>query len=186
LALHQSRNPIRGLYNIGHGVVNSMRYMLANMLLFLLPPTRWFQFKRYVLRKLGIKVGSGTNICGGVQFFGGGLVEIGSDCWIGLNTKFITSPNTVVHIADNCDIAPEVIFMCGTHEIGDSARRAGAGRGGDIVIGAGSWIGVRSTLLGGAVLQGGNIVGAGTLVRGLQIAPDTLVHGVPGRVARSL
>lgn len=163
-----------------------MRYMLANIILLLLPPTRCFHFKRYVLIKLGIKIGRGTNICGGVQFFGGGAIEIGSDCWIGLNTKFITSSNTVVRIADNCDIAPDVIFMCGTHEIGKPSRRAGAGRGNDIVIGAGCWIGVRSTLLGGAVLEGGNIVGAGTLVRSVQFAPDTLVLGVPGRIARSL
>lgn len=163
-----------------------MRYMLANIILVLLPPTRWFDFKRFLLRKLGIVIGDGTSICGGVQFFGGGAIEIGRDCWIGLNTKFITSPNTVVRIGDSCDVAPEVIFMCGTHEIGNSIRRAGNGRSEDILVGSGSWIGVRSTLLGGAVLEGGNVVGAGTLLRGARIDADTLVVGVPGRIARSL
>jgi maltose O-acetyltransferase len=162
-----------------------MRYMLINIILFLLPPTRWFGLKRAILRGLGVTIGNGTSICGGVQFFGGGAIEIGCDCWIGLNTKFITSPNTVVRIGDNCDVAPDVIFMCGTHEIGDPSRRAGVGRGENIVVGSGCWIGVRSTLLGGVVLEGGNIVGAGTLVRGARIEADKLIVGVPGRIARS-
>lgn len=163
-----------------------MAYMFANLMLALLPPTRFFGVKRVLLGLLGIRVGEGTRVCGAVQFFGGGRVTIGRNCWIGLNARFYTSPNGNVTIGNRCDIAPETCFMNGSHDMGDHNRRAGPGRSDHIEVGDGSWIGVRSILLGGSKVGAGCVVAAGSLVRGEMVAPDTLIAGVPARTVREL
>ena len=160
--------------------------MIANLMLSLLPPTRLFGLKRLLLRTLGVVVGDGTRVCGAVQFFGGGKVAIGRDCWIGLNVRFYTSPAANVTIGDNCDIAPETCFMTGTHEMGGPDRRAGPGRSDHVWIGGGTWIGVRSTLLGGAEIGRGSIVGAGSLVLGRETEANSLLMGSPAKVMRQL
>jgi acetyltransferase-like isoleucine patch superfamily enzyme len=163
-----------------------MKYMIANLLLALIPPTRFFGLKRTLLRALGITVGQGTRICGGVQFFGAGRVAIGRDCWIGINTRFYTSLGRDVTIGDRCDVAPDVCFMNGTHEMGGPERRAGAGMSADIVVGSGSWVGVRSILLGGARIGEGSMVAAGSLVLGQDTPPDSLLAGSPAKLLRKL
>lgn len=163
-----------------------MTYHIANLILAILPPTRWFELKRVILLLLGFRIGKGTRICGGVKFFGSGKIVIGADCWIGIGTHFYTSERGNVFIGRNCDIAPEVCFHCGTHLLGPRHRRAGAGRSRSIQIGRGSWIGVRATVLLGARIGRGSIVGAGTLVLEGRSDADSLVFGTPGRVTRRL
>lgn len=163
-----------------------MRFLIANLLLAVLPPTRLFRLKRVLLQLLGIVLGEGTSVCGGVQFFGGGSVTIGRGCWIGINTKFYTSPNGDVTIGDYCDIAPDTCFMNGSHEMGDSRRRAGPGRSENIEVGPGTWIGVRSTLLGGSRIGSGCMVAANSLVLSRAVEPNTLLAGVPARAIRQL
>ena len=163
-----------------------MRYYVANLFLALLPPTRFFVFKRILLRACGIGVGCGTRVCSGTKFYGAGRVVIGSDCWIGLETKFYTAEQAQIRIGDRCDIAPEVMFICGSHEIGDAERRAGAGTACSIEIGSGIWIGARSTVLGGAQLSNSSIYAAGSLVPGGSYPESVLMAGHPVRVIRSL
>ena len=163
-----------------------MKYLIACLLLNILPPTRFFAAKRILLRLLGIVVGSGTRVCGRVEFYGAGKVVIGADCWIGIGTKFYTSVGGDVIIGDRCDIAPEVAFMCGSHMIGNALRRAGDGRAGTIRVGEGCWLGIRATLLGGADVGRSSVVGANSLLLKKDYPPSSLIVGVPACVARSL
>ncbi len=163
-----------------------MRYMIANLILALLPPTRFFGLKRTLLRALGIAIGDETRVCGGVRFFGAGRIVIGRDCWIGLNTCFYTSSDGHVEIGDRCDIAPDVVFMNGSHRMGNTNRRAGEGTAGTIRVAAGCWIGVRSVLLGNATIGFGTMVGAGSLVLGRQWPDNALLLGVPAAVVKTL
>jgi maltose O-acetyltransferase len=159
---------------------------LANLLLILLPTTRFFAVKRAILRILGIRVGEGTNVCGDVRFYGGGRIFIGNDCWIGIGTKFYTTVEADIVVEDNCDIAPEVSFVCGSHEIGNRERRAGVGKGTAIRIGKGSWVGCGATVLGGCHLGAASVVSARALLTGNPYAESVLLMGVPARVVRSL
>lgn len=151
-----------------------------------MPPTRWFGFKAFILRVLGIHVGQGTRVCGEVKFFGGGRVIIGDACWIGLGACFYTSPGADVEIGDRCDIAPQVSFMCGTHEIGAEDRRAGPGKSEPITVSSGSWIGFGSTLLGGCSVGASSIVAARSLLLGKTYASNSLLAGSPAQIKRSL
>ena len=50
---------------------------------------------------------------------------------------------------------------------------------------AGTWIGARSTILGGVTLGEGSIVAAGAVVS-RSVPPNTIVGGVPASVIREL
>lgn len=163
-----------------------MKYMIINWVLALLPPTRWFGVKRAILRALGVRVGDNTRICGGVRLYGAGLVEIGAECWIGLNCSFYTSPGYRIVIGDRCDIAPQTTFMQGSHEIGPVSRRAGEGKAGDIIVGDGCWIGVQSILMGGSTLEEGCLAGANTMLMPRTYPASSLILGSPGRIVRTL
>ncbi|RME57147.1 transferase [Candidatus Parcubacteria bacterium] len=133
----------------------------------------------------GVKVSKGGRVNGHTCFYGRGYVSIGEDTWIGPRCRFYTHPNAEIVIGDNCDIAPEVAFVTGTHEIGSEMRRAGRGYCLPIEVGDGCWIGARTTILGGVHIGKGSVIAAGSVVVG-DIPPNALAAGVPARVKRRL
>lgn len=151
-----------------------------------MPTTRAFGLKRFIARLCGIRVETGSKICGDVAVYGAGKVEIGSNCWIGIGCAIFASENTTVKIGDRCDLAPQVVIHTGTHEIGDKRHRAGPGFAEGVVIGSGTWIGVRTTILHGVNLKGGNVIAAGSVVIRGDYEADTLMGGTPAKVLRGL
>jgi maltose O-acetyltransferase len=163
-----------------------VKYMLANLLLAIMPVSRWFEFKRIMLKVLGISVGDGARVCSHVRFYGAGKVTIGQAVWVGPGTEFHSAIGGNITIGDRCDIAPGVMFVTGSHDMGDEHRRAGPGTAASIAIGAGSWIGTRATILGGSQIESGCMVAAGSLVLPKVWAANTLLMGTPARATRKL
>jgi maltose O-acetyltransferase len=158
---------------------------IANWALQALPVSRLYVFKRYLLNHSGIAVAQGSLINGGTRFYGRGHVAVGSQTWVGPNCNFYTHPDAPISIGDRCDIAPDVSFVTGSHEIGSADRRAGAGWAKLIHIGDGCWIGTRVMLLGGVCVGRGSIVAAGAVVT-KDVPENSLVGGVPARLIRQL
>jgi maltose O-acetyltransferase len=154
-------------------------------MLFFLPPTRLFGIKRYLAGVAGVCLEEGVRICGQTAFIGKGRVSVGKNTWIGFRTAFYCTQLAEIRIGANCDIGPEVTFLSGSHEIGPHERRAGKGRGDDIVIGDGCWIGARVTILGGVRISSGAIIGAGAVVCS-DVPSDVIYVGVPATQLRSL
>lgn len=144
-----------------------------------LPATRCFVFKRWLLNLFGFNVGCGAKICGGVRFYGRGNFSVGEDTWVGLGCVFILSEKASINIGDRCDIAPQVLFHTGSHALGDETRRAGKGFSQPIVVGAGSWICSRATLLGGSFIGRGCLVAAGAVVLPGDYKDNSMLAGVP-------
>jgi acetyltransferase-like isoleucine patch superfamily enzyme len=159
---------------------------IFNWITKILPDTRAFKIKRVAARLCGIKVQPGTKICGGVKFYGNGDIEIGRDCWIGIDCTFFVSDKAKVYIGDCCDIAPKVILHTGSHHIGNSDRRAGTGYAENIRIGAGTWVGVGSTVLCGAHISQGSIIAAGSVITKGDYEKSSLLAGVPARKIKNL
>lgn len=137
--------------------------------------------KRGLLRAAGFSIGRNTVIVGPIYPFGD--LTIGSDCWIGRNMT--VHGNGSVVIGDRCDIAPDVRFLTGSHEIGGHDRRAGEGRCHHITVGNGVWIGAGATVLGDTQVGDGAVVAAcACVVR--NVSEDTVVGGVPAKTIRSL
>ena len=159
---------------------------LANVALAVLPTTRAFALKRWILCVLGFAIGPATRIAGGTGFYGGGTVRIGMDVWVGIKVSFYTIPGTNVIVEDNCDLAPNVVIHSGTHLMGSAIRRAGALHGDHIHIGRGTWIGTGAIVLAGARIGAGSVVAAGALVQAGTYKDNVLLAGVPARVVRDL
>jgi maltose O-acetyltransferase len=160
------------------------RNHFINSLLSLLPLTRFFKLKAHCLRWLGIQVGADARITGDIKLYGRGNLSIGASSWLGIGCKFYIPVGVSVTIGDHCDIAPEVKFVCGSHHIGTAQRRAGEGFADDIVVGAGSWIGIGATLLPGVQLGQGSLVAAGAVVTQGHYPDHALLAGVPAKVIK--
>lgn len=141
-----------------------------------------FEKKRKLLNKLpNFDIGAGTKIVGPIEVFG--KLTVGENCWIGKNFKI--NGNGIVVIGDCCDIGPEVTFQTGTHEIGATERRAGAGVVCDQSVGNGTWIGGRATILNNTTIGNGCVI-AGCACVTKDVADNTMVGGVPAHKIRDL
>jgi len=160
------------------------RYFL-NLALFLFPVSSFFFFKCLLLKLGNVNVSDGVSVNGHTWFYGRGKVEIGENSWIGPRCRFYSDQSVTISIGKNCDVAPEVAFVTGSHEIGVESRRAGVGYCKSIVIEDGCWIGARVTILGGVTIGSGSVVGAGALVN-KSVPSNTIVAGVPAKIIRSL
>lgn len=130
---------------------------------------------------LGYHIGEETKVVG--PLFCTAQLTVGERCWIGKNLHI--HGNGIVTIGDNCDVAPEVVFITGGHEIGAHDRRAGKGNSYSIHIGNGTWVGARSTILRDVTIGAGCVIASCSCVV-KNVEDDLLVAGIPARTIRRL
>lgn len=140
-----------------------------------------FPLKRKLLNWAGYKIGENTKIVGPI--FITADLSVGRDTWIGRN--FSVHGNGSVEIGNNCDVAPDVTFYTGGHEIGDATRRAGKGINKSSIIKDGCWICAASKILPGIVIEESCVVAAGAVVT-KNIEKNQLVGGVPAQLIKRL
>lgn len=165
-------------------MIRIIRLYVANLVSALSPATRGFALRRGLYRWSGVSIGDGAQLCGGVRL-DNIHVRIGADTWVGGESRIVGGERSCVVVGDRCDLGPQVLLVAGTHELGPRRRRAGTGRARPIVIGNGTWVGARATVLAGATVGEGCVIAAGALVTA-DVADDTIVGGVPARTIRSL
>lgn len=102
---------------------------------------------------------------------------INYNCWFDLGDD--------IEIGENCNIAMNVHFINGTHEIGDENRRAAQGITKRIVVGAGSWIGADTIIMPGVTIGKGVVVGTGSLVT-TDLEDNAIYFGRPARLYKKL
>lgn len=158
---------------------------LNSVLWHFLPPTRAFRLKRIMLRLAGASVGNNVRCTSSVRTFISGPLTIGANTWVGHDVLFVGG-NAPIVIGSDCDIAPRVSFITGTHEIKtEGTRAAGTGYSLPISIEDGCWVCSGATLLGGTVIGAHSIVAAGAVVRG-KFDPYSIIGGVPARTIGTL
>lgn len=157
---------------------------VANVVSMTLPQTRCFGLRAALFKVGGVRIGRGVRISGTARIPYGN-VEIGANSWIGPGTHLIAANGAPIRIGSNCDLAPEVMLVVGSHDIGDHSRRAGLGTATSIEIGDGCWLGARTMVLGGSTMRAGSVAAAGALIVD-DVAQDTLVLGVPARPVKAL
>jgi len=157
----------------------------ANLVAAVSPVRETFGLRRKLFIWGGIRIGPRTRILHRVCFYDR-YTSIGSETWIGEGCVFHSTINGAIVVGDRVDFAPGCHVVSGTHEIGEHARRAGAGTGGKISIGSGCWIGTGAVILAGAEIGAGSIVAAGAVVRAGTYPEDVLLAGVPATVKRVL
>jgi acetyltransferase-like isoleucine patch superfamily enzyme len=140
-----------------------------------------------LLRGAGATIGEGVNLKGRLHLDNAtdlSKLRIGDHCYIGDGCAFDLA-NSIV-IEDGAVLSAEVMVV--THQ--DDGGRSALGhlfprRDGPVRIGAGSWLGVRATVLQGVTIGPGTFVAAGSVVVDSPPA-GTLVAGVPAKVVRHL
>ena len=162
-----------------------IRYII-NIFLSIIPSTRLFRLKSLLVSIGNSKLGKNVCFNQNVKFYGNSNVVIGNNTWVGVQCSFFSSSPACIRIGSNCDIAPNVLFNTGSHEIGDSLRRAGSGKSDSINVGDGTWIGSSVTILGGANIGKGSIISAGSLVLPGDYPKNTLLGGVPAKGLKAL
>jgi maltose O-acetyltransferase len=158
---------------------------VTNILLMLMPHSRWFSLRRIVLSLSGVNIDKSVKFCGGGWIYGRGNLHIKKGTWLSPKTIFYTNPDAEIGIGENCDIGPGVKFMTGSHAAGSSSRRAGKGEAKKIIVGNGTWIGGYSIILGGVNIGDGCVIAAGSVVT-LNIPDNILAAGVPAIKKKAL
>jgi acetyltransferase-like isoleucine patch superfamily enzyme len=114
-----------------------------------------------------------------------GSLSIGEGTWIG-HEVIIVGGDAPISIGANCDFAPRVSIVTGSHRINSHGPRvAGDGYSLPISIGNGCWIGAGAIILGGTTIGERSIVAAGAVVKG-NFPGGSLIGGVPARVIREI
>ncbi|MCK9931845.1 acyltransferase [Frankia sp. Mgl5] len=132
-----------------------------------------------LLQRSGFDVDRTARCVASARFYLPAL-HIGRDAFVGHEVRVYGGAGAEVRIGEQVDIAPGVMFLAGTHEIGGRTRRAGAGRGTRIEVGAGTWIGAGSLIIGPATIGRGCVIGAGAVVR--VNVPDHTIYMSEGDV----
>lgn len=148
-----------------------------------LSTTRYFVIKRVLLNFSGISVGKGSKIVGPIYIGTVAQLTIGEDSWIGSGLNIYG--NGIVKIGDKCDLAPDIGFITGSHEIGNIDRRAGLGVTYEIEVQNGCWVGARSTIMGNVTIFESSIIGTCSLVN-KNVIENTIVTGIPAKVIKVL
>lgn len=142
--------------------------------------TRAYSVKRRLLTSIGISIGQDTRVVG--PLYCTGRLTIGQACWVGRG--FRVEGNGEVRIGDQCDIAPDVTFYTGGHELGDRTRRAGTGQHCIQTVGDGSWLCARVTVCNTVSIGRGCVIAACACVVS-DVADDTMVGGLPAKPIRT-
>jgi maltose O-acetyltransferase len=108
---------------------------------------------------------------------------IGSCCWINIGCLFNLGGE--IRVGNHVSIGHDVLVLTVSHEIGAAQHRASKLIVKPVSIGDGVWIGSRSTILPGVTIGSGAVIAAGSVVYH-DVAPNTLVAGVPSRPIKKL
>lgn len=163
-----------------------MTYIIKIFCIFinLLPETRLFKFKVTILNILGFDVSNSSRIVSSISIIGKPGLIIGRETYIGHFFKCYGTGN--INIGENVDVAPEVSFITGTHEINLNGQRvAGKGMCRDIIIGNNTWICSGSKILGGTVIGDNCLIAAGSVVKGT-FENNSFIGGNPARLISSI
>ena len=166
---------------IKNKLLHALKYFL-NLTIIFFPGKTFRKFRNFLWTIQGYKIDSSANILPTAKIICGNIF-IGKKTFIG-EEVLITGGNIIIE--DNCDIAPRVTIHAGTHEISNNKRRAGKSFYGNIIIGAGTWIGTCSTIINGARIGKGVIIAAGSVVVKGEYPDNTLIGGTPAKILKHL
>jgi acetyltransferase-like isoleucine patch superfamily enzyme len=151
----------------------------------LLPEGAFHRLRSMLLRSIGFKIGKGSLLIGFPIFSSDPrqLLSIGDECVF--NVQILFDLNEHVTIGSGVLIGSRVTFITSSHEISIPERRCGRMEPKPIIVNNGVWIGASATILPGVTIGAGAIVAAGSLVT-KDVAPNTIVAGVPAKIIREL
>jgi maltose O-acetyltransferase len=164
-----------------------LRLLLARLLLWPVPINVGGRVRVRILRLAGFHIGHGTVMAGIPAFTGDANLyrnlTIGEDCWFNVNC--FLDLGAAITIGKNVSFGHQVIVLTNSHEIGPASGRASTINSRPVMIGNGSWLGARVTILPGVNIGAGAVVAAGSVVHE-DVPANTMVAGTPARMVKLL
>jgi maltose O-acetyltransferase len=139
-----------------------------------------------ILRLGGLSIGSGTAFGGPIKvegFFGARGLRVGRDCIVNGGCHFDVTER--IEIGDRVALGQDVLILTGSHDVGPPELRWGRMTEARVWVGSGTWVGARSLIMPGVTIGEGAVVAAGAVVTA-DVAPNTLVAGVPAKTLKHL
>ena len=141
----------------------------------ILPHIPFWSWRRFYLKRIGMKIGEGSLIMKRTYFINPNLLVIGKNSHI--NTQCILDARGGLSIGNSVSISHKVNLMTGSHDY-KSTNFQGVFK--PIVIDDYVWIGIGATILQGVHIGKGAVVSAGAVVTH-DVPPYTVVGGIPAR-----
>ena len=134
------------------------------------------EFRRFIYRLSGIKIGKGSVIHMYARFYNPKNIEIGEDTIIG---EFaVLDGRAKLKIGNHVDIASEVMIYNAEHDINNPNFTPTFGK---VIIEDYVFIGPRAIILPGIKIGKGAVVAAGAVVT-KDVPPFAIVGGVPAKI----
>lgn len=150
-------------------------FVIEYMVNDVLPHIPFWSWRRFYLRCLGMKIGTGSFVMKRCQMINPNLIRIGQHSHI--NTQCLLDGRGTISIGDNVSVSHRVNLMTGSHDY-RSPHFQGVFK--PIVIEDYAWIGVNATVLQGVTIGRGAVVCAGAVVT-RDVEPFAVVAGIPAR-----
>ena len=151
------------------------------------PPGTAARLRTRLYRLAGITIGSGTLIAGPIQFGIAGdprrNFTLGAGCF--LNSPLFVDAAAPVTLGCGVSLGHHAVLVTTSHALGTEGFRAGSIETRPIRIEDGAWIAANVTVLPGVTIGRGAVVAAGAVVT-KDVAPNTLVGGIPAKFIRAL
>jgi acetyltransferase-like isoleucine patch superfamily enzyme len=141
-----------------------------------------FYFRPWLLRWAGINVKHAVAIMPRIQITPGKLT-IGKETFINFDCRLACGGG--ISIGDYCQISARVSFETIDHDLLPVSDGKRPSHHASITVGNSVWIGSGAILLPGVTVGDGAVIAAGAIVT-RDVAPYTLVGGVPARTMRNL
>lgn len=165
-----------------------LRYDLP--LHFILVSTNWLPDNVFVLKLRGFlassffyKCGKGLMIGRNVTFYNPSCMSIGDSVYIAYGCWFLATSFFVIE--DEVMFGPYVVVSPGNHKSNFGSFRFAVPDVGDIVFGKGSWIGTHSTILLGAHVSQGVLIGANSVLN-CKTQAFSLYAGAPAKYIKKI
>jgi acetyltransferase-like isoleucine patch superfamily enzyme len=138
------------------------RLWLTQLLIRLLPSTRFYRLKRELLFWSGVDIHPTARLCSTVRIVSSGRLSIGADTFIG-HEVLIGGGDAPIAIGNSCNIGPRTMIVSGGHEIAlEGPRIAGTGFSKAITIEDGTWVSAGCMVLGGVTIGRRSLIGPGS------------------------
>jgi maltose O-acetyltransferase len=166
-----------------------LRSRLANLFGGVLPTFTSGVVRSRILRLFGFDVHPGAFVEAPIKIISG---RAGSHKRLHVGARTVLTTGLVFNLDDHITIeegvtiGPFCLLYTSTHAIGSSSFRCGTELvTAPIVIERGAWLALNCTILPGVTIGAGAVVAAGSVVTA-DVAPNTMVGGVPARFIKNL
>lgn len=155
---------------------------------YLIPRIKFLDYGRFLLYKLaGIKIDGAALIFGPLIIRPIGKaknIHIGKRSFLNTHIRF-GCPSAPIRIGAYCQVGPGVMFETVMHDLQATPGETRATQTEPITVEDHVWIGAGAIILGGVTVGEGAVIAAGAVVN-KDVAPHTMVGGVPAKLIKEL